>query len=150
MAQSLSRIVVHVIFSTKNRTAVLNDAIRQELYAYMATVLQGLHCPPIEIGGCKDHVHVLCVLSKNMSISDMIKEIKSPTSKWLKSKDPSLDVFYWQTGYGAFSVSESNVEKVQQYIRGQEKHHEKVSFKDEFRAFLKRYNVQFDEEYVWS
>ncbi|MCX8035612.1 MAG: IS200/IS605 family transposase [Candidatus Sumerlaeia bacterium] len=150
MSQSLSRILIHAIFSTKNRIAHLTPAIRRDLYPYAATVLANMGCPPIQIGGMDDHIHIFCVLSKSLSVAQFIENIKKPTSRWLKTKDPALQEFHWQNGYGAFSVSQSRMPNVRQYIRNQEIHHKTVSFQDEFRKFLKEYGVAFDEQYVWD
>ena len=150
MSQSLAKIYVHAIFSTKNRMACLSPGLCQELYPYTATVLQNLDCPPIQIGGVVDHIHILCALSKNLSIKEFIAEIKKPTSKWVKTKDAIFRNFFWQGGYGAFSVSQSQVERVRAYIIGQTEHHRKQTFQDEFRAFLRKYKIPFDERYVWD
>ncbi|KPL07455.1 transposase [candidate division BRC1 bacterium SM23_51] len=150
MPQSLARILVHVTFSTKNRTACLSRAIQKELYAYTAAVLKNLRCSAIQIGGVADHVHILCVLSKNVSVAQLVEAVKKPTSKWLKSKGPAFTGFHWQAGYGAFSVSQSNVEKVRAYIANQEKHHRKLSFEEEFRRLLGKHRVAYDERYLWD
>lgn len=116
----------------------------------MATVLNNLGCAAIEIGGVADHVHVLCRLNKNFSVAKVVEEIKKPTSRWLKTKSPELSEFHWQSGYGAFSVSASEVERVRAYILNQEAHHRKMSFQEEMRAFFERHGVEFDERYVWD
>ena len=150
MAQSLSKIYVHAIFSTKNRLPCLEPAICTELYPYAATVLKNLACRPIQIGGAEDHLHILCILSKNVAVAKLIEEIKKPTSKWLKTKGAAFGKFGWQNGYGAFSVSQSHLESVRTYVAGQEKHHRTVTFQEEFRRFLERYQVEYDERYVWD
>jgi putative transposase len=116
MPQSLSRLLVHIVFSTKARMPVLDESIRGELYQYLAGVLRNLKCPAIKIGGVADHVHVLCLLSKNFALANLVKELKTGSSKWLKTKGPHLHSFHWQNGYGGFSVSESALEAVSQYI----------------------------------
>lgn len=150
MAQSLSKIRVHIIFGTKNRNPCLNPTIRGELYPYTSTVLKNLDCPAITIGGVDDHIHILCTLSKNLSIAQLIEEVKKPTSRWLKSKGAGFHGFHWQNGYGAFSVSQSDVAKVRAYIANQEEHHRTLTFQEEFRRFLKKYQVSYDERYVWD
>ena len=150
MPQSLSKILVHVVFSTKNRAPCLNTGVRDELYRYMAMVLQGLSCAPIKIGGEADHVHILCVLSKNISVAKLVEGVKRPTSKWVKSKRSDLKKFYWQNGYGAFSVSQSHLKQVTDYIANQKQHHRRITFQEEFRRLLKRYQVSYDERYVWD
>jgi REP-associated tyrosine transposase len=151
MPQSLSRVVVHLVFSTKNRTPWLRDAaLRDELYKYMGGILVNAECPPILIGGVEDHVHVLCNLSRKLAIMNLVEEIKTEPSKWLKTKRPDLAEFHWQAGYGAFSVSQSNVESVKTYIANQEQHHKKMSFQDEFRKLCERHGIDIDEKYVWD
>ena len=116
MSQSLSKINIHLVFSTKNRQPLISFEHQSELYAYTATILKNLECPVIVIGGTEDHIHILCVQSKNISLSDLVRQVKATTSKWMKSKSPQFNDFHWQSGYGAFSVSESHVERVRKYI----------------------------------
>jgi len=120
------------------------------MHAYMASILTSNHCPTLQVGGVSDHVHSLFVLSKNHSIASIVWEIKRSTSKWVKGQGLGLRKFHWQEGYGAFSVSQSDVEKVQRYILNQEAHHRRRTFKDEFRGCLKKYEVEYDERYVWD
>jgi putative transposase len=149
MPQSLSKIWTHLIFSTKDRYPFLNDdTIRQEMHTYVASILKSHNCPTLIVGGVADHIHALFVLSKNDSIAAIVYEIKRSSSKLAKIK--GLKKFYWQSGYGAFSVSESNVKAVSKYIERQEQHHRRRTFEQEFREFLKRYNVDYDERYVWD
>lgn len=152
MSQSLSKVLVHIVYSTKNREAFLKDSeIRNELYAYQATVLKNdVDSPALIINGTEDHVHILCQLSRKFAIMDVVKASKTETSKWLKKRDERLKNFQWQAGYGIFSVSESNLAQVKRYISNQEKHHERMTFKDEFREICKRHGIEFDERYVWD
>jgi REP element-mobilizing transposase RayT len=150
MPQSLAQIYVHIIFSTKDRNPFLLPDIRAELFPYTATVLRNLECYPVEVGGVEDHLHILCSLSKNLAVKELMEKVKTPTSKWLKTKSRTLQKFHWQSGYGAFSVSASQLETVSTYIRNQEQHHQKIGFQDEFRKFLKRYKIEYDERYVWD
>ena len=151
MPQSLARVVLHVVFSTKNRVLVLNDAeLRARLHSYMAGVLQNIGCEPILIGGVEDHVHILCNLSRTVTIAGLVEEAKKSPSKWMKEQGPAYGYFYWQGGYGAFSVSQSNVEQVRAYVAGREEHHRQVSFQDEFRALCRKHGVEMDERYVWD
>jgi REP element-mobilizing transposase RayT len=151
MAQSLSQIYVHIIFSTKNRKPFLQDIpSRQRLHKFLAKTCNTLDSPCLEAGGVEDHVHLLCRLSKSSSVSDLIKELKRSSSVWVKTELAGLDEFYWQSGYGAFSISPSHVEALQRYIINQEKHHRRESFQDEFRRLLRKYNIEFDERYVWD
>ena len=149
MSQSLSHLIVHVVFSTKDRRPFLHsEDIRIETYAYMAGTLKNLQCHPIKIGGVADHVHILSSLSKNIAFADMIGRVKGSSSKCLGEK--GMLGFGWQNGYGAFSVSESNVEAVTAYISDQAEHHRKFSYQEELRELLKRHRVAFDERYLWE
>ena len=116
----------------------------------MASILRNHGCPTLQIGGVDDHVHLLFVLSKNSSIAQIVYEVKRGSSKWIKTQGPEFKQFHWQNGYGAFSVSQSHVEQVQRYILRQERHHRKVTFEDEYREFLRRYDVEYEERYVWD
>ncbi|MDI6794871.1 MAG: transposase [bacterium] len=155
MPQSLAKIITHIIFSTKNRTPFLSKEIRPQLYSYMAGILMAgildkCNSKAILIGGVEDHVHILCLLSKNLAPCKIIEEVKKGSSKWIKPHAANLAKFQWQNGYGIFSVRQSNVEVVQKYIAQQEDHHRKISFQDEFRGFLKKYGLEYDERYVWD
>jgi putative transposase len=150
MPQSLSKLTVHIIFSTKNRKNFIKDTIKKELYSYMSGILKNHDSPCITIGGTQNHVHILCVQSKNYSMAKLIEEVKKSSSKWIKTMGNQYSKFRWQNGYGVFSVSQSNVEKVKTYISNQTEHHRKKSFTEEFRNFLKRYEMFFDERYVWN
>ena len=149
MAQSLSKLYVHLIFSTKNRQPVLAPEWRPELWAYLAGAFEGQKCFAKKIGGVADHVHASFELHRTVPVSDLVGEIKVESSKWIKSYGGPPD-FAWQGGYGAFSVSASNLDEVEAYIANQEKHHARVSFQDEFRSFLRKYQVEYDERYVWD
>ena len=150
MGQSLVKNYVHLVFSTKHRQPFILPAIEEELYAYMGGICKALECPPIKIGGYTDHVHILCMLSKKLPLMKLLEEVKSHSSGWIKTKGEEYLGFYWQDGYGAFSVNPSEVELVIQYIANQKEHHGKKTFQDEYRAFLKKYEVEYDERYVWD
>jgi putative transposase len=150
MSQSLARLHVHLVFSTKNRESLLLDSFRDSLHRYLATVLQSRGCPPVLINSLEDHIHILFELSRTVTLSDSVEFIKTTSSKWIKSQGREHSKFAWQTGYGAFAVSESNVAAVSKYIANQKDHHRKKSFQDEYRAFLKRHNISFDEKYLWD
>ena len=152
MPQSLSKVLVHIIYSTKNREALLKDSeIRNQLYAYQATVLKNqVDSPALIIDGTEDHVHILCQLSRKYAIMDVVKASKTETSRWLKKQDERLHEFQWQAGYGIFSVSESKLSEVRQYIANQEEHHKKMTFQDEFRELCRRHGIEIDERYVWD
>jgi REP element-mobilizing transposase RayT len=122
----------------------------QELHSYLGGICKNLECQPIIIGGYTDHIHILCMLSKKIALMKLLEEVKSHSSKWMKTKDESLRNFYWQDGYGAFSVNPSEIDKVIAYISNQREHHKKKTFQDEYRAFLKKYKVEYDERYVWD
>ena len=148
MSQSLAKNYIHLIFATKYRENIIKQTDLSELYAYITGILNHIDCPMICIGGTTNHVHVLCVLNKNMALSKMVEEVKRCSSKWIKSKDPFYRQFGWQNGYGAFSVSQSKVEIVVKYIQNQEEHHKKMLFVDELKMFLREYGVEYKEEYL--
>lgn len=151
MPQSLSKIWTHLVFSTKDRYPFLADeTVRLDMHSYLAKILKANNCPTLLVGGVSDHAHSLFVLSKNHSIASIVWAIKRSSSKWVKTQGASLRKFHWQEGYGAFSVSQSDVERVQRYILNQETHHRRKTFQDEFREFLKKYEIDFDERYVWD
>jgi REP element-mobilizing transposase RayT len=151
MSQSLSNVLLHLVFSTKNRVPYLKDPqIRETLDAYFVGTLKNLESPSLITKSVEDHVHILCQMSKQITISGLIKEIKIATSSWLKKQSRSLKDFHWQSGYGAFSVSQSRVGHVRRYILNQEEHHKTVSFQDELRALLKKHKIEFDERYLWD
>jgi REP element-mobilizing transposase RayT len=151
MPQSLAKILVHSVFSTKDRRPLLQDRmLREELHRYLGGILAQLDCQPIVVGGVEDHVHLLCALSRTCEPAAMIKEAKRASSRWLKTRRPELQNFAWQNGYGIFSVGFSQIGSVRKYIAGQEAHHRKTSFQDEFRQLLRRYEIAFDERYVWD
>lgn len=150
MPQSLARMNVHLVFSTKNRLPYLNDAMREEVHAYMATLLNNLKCTVGFINSVEDHVHILFELSRTVTLSAAVEEVKKNSSKWLKTQGGDLAQFIWQAGYGAFAVSESNVDAVRKYIQNQREHHTKRTFQEEYREFLRRHKILFDERYVWD
>ena len=151
MPQSLAKIIVHTVFSTKERRPLLRDqALRGELHRYLGGILNQLDCQPIIVGGVEDHVHLLSTLSRTRQPAEVVKEVKRGSSPWIKERDPSVRDFCWQRGYGIFSLGFSQIKEVRDYIAGQEAHHRKASFQEEFRALLRRYDIAFDERYVWD
>jgi putative transposase len=151
MPQSLAYVLVHTIFSTKERRAFLqNDILRPEMHRYLAGISANLDCPAIIVGGPADHVHILANQSRTIALADWVKELKRASSLWAKKKSPQWDRFQWQAGYGAFSVSRSQIDRVQKYIASQMDHHRRLSFQDEFRRILKKHDITFDERYVWN
>ena len=150
MSQSLSKIYVHLIFSTRDREPMLLRPFRERVHAYLATVLKNQDCPAVKVGGTSDHVHVLFRLSKNLAVAKVVEEIKTSSSKWIKTQQRGLGGFHWQSGYGGFSVGPTEVGRLTKYIEHQEAHHTAVSFQDEYRKLLTTYEVEYDERYVWD
>lgn len=150
MPQSLAHLHIHLIFSTKNREPWISDAVRDSLHAYMASVLKNLACVPVLLNSVEDHIHLLFNLARTVTISQVVEDVKKSSSKWIKTQGPQFHAFAWQSGYGAFAVSASNVENVRDYIAHQREHHRTKSFQEEFRQFLERHRIVFDERYVWE
>ncbi len=150
MPQSLSKVYLHITFSTKNRERRIDSSIEHRLFEYLGGICKGLECYPVKIGGYQNHVHILCTLSRKISQAVLLEELKKNSSKWIKSIDPKYQNFYWQRGYGVFSVNPAEIDVVIAYISNQEAHHKTKTFEEEYRAFLKKYNVDFDERYVWD
>jgi REP element-mobilizing transposase RayT len=148
MPQSLANILIHAVWSTKERRPLISDGVRVGLHGYMAGILKNIESPALIINTVADHVHVLCQLSKNLAACKLVEEVKKSSTKWLKAQ--GVAAFACQNGYGVFSVSQSNVAAVRKYIEGQAEHHQKRDFRDEFRAFCKRHSVPLDERYVWD
>jgi len=150
MPQSLSRILTHLVFSTKNRAPCLTPEIQCELHPYLAGVLDHIECPALRVGGVEDHVHLFFVLSRTLSIAEVVEKVKTSSSKWIKGKGDLFQDFHWQSGYGAFSVSQSDADAVIAYVQDQARHHQKMSFQEEYRKLLEKYHVSYDERYVWD
>lgn len=151
MPQSLSQMLIHLVFSTKHRQPFITRKIEPELYAYIAAILYDeCYSPALIIGGDKDHLHILYAQSRIWSVAKIVELIKKRSSKWMKTKGEEFKSFQWQTGYGAFSVSRSSADAVKKYISNQKEHHQKHSYKEEFRAFLDKHEIDYDEEYVWD
>ncbi|MEN8117353.1 MAG: transposase [Bacteroidota bacterium] len=150
MSQSLSKIFIHIVFHIKSNSCKIRAEEKQELYAYIGSIIKDNNSIPILINGVEDHVHVLCVMSKNIALSKLVEEIKRHSSRWIKHKDSYYSTFAWQGGYGGFSVSPSLHDTTKRYIENQEQHHKKVSFKEEYLMFLKEYGIDYDEKYLWT
>ena len=150
MAQSLSNIYVHIIFSTKYRQKLIKPEIEDELYKYLGGICKELECYPIKIGGHIDHVHILSSLSKKITLIKYLEEIKKSSSKWIKTKGNFYKDFYWQNGYGAFSVSPPQADNIKQYIETQKEHHKNMTFQEEYIAFLNKYKIDYNEKYLWD
>lgn len=140
----------HIIFSTKHRMPLIHPPHDQALYRYLATVANENHCPALEVGGHVDHVHLLCRMSSRIAPMDLLKALKNHSSRWMKTQGEGLDSFYWQDGYGAFSVSPAGIDRVRHYIQTQQDHHRKRNFQEEYLLFLKKYKVEYDERYLWE
>jgi len=150
MPQSLSKVIIHIIFSTKDREAWLDRDVRPRMHAYVATVCRDLNAEASRVGGLADHLHIVTTLPRIISQAAMVETVKKTSSKWIKGLDPKYRQFYWQRGYGAFSVSPSQLNAVIEYVESQEEHHRTRSFQEEYRDFLRKYGVEFDERYVWD
>jgi putative transposase len=150
MPQSLTKLSTHIIFSTKYRQPMIDANIEAELHAYLGGVCNVMDCIPVKVGGYTDHIHILCLLSRKVALMDLLEEVKKRSSKWIKEKGEAYKNFYWQDGYGAFSVNPYELAVVIRYIERQHEHHSKKTFQDEYRGFLKKYNVEYDERYIWD
>lgn len=150
MAQTLVKLYVHIIFSTKNRADFILAEIEEELFSYIGGISNHNKSKLLAANGTANHIHLLISMSKNIELSELVGDIKRDTSKWIKTKGSAFNRFQWQDGYGAFSVGYTQIEDVKKYIANQKGHHAKVSFEDEFRYFLNKYDVEYDERYVWD
>jgi REP element-mobilizing transposase RayT len=150
MAQTLVNLYVHIIFSTKNRKNLIFPEIEEELFSYIGGIAHNNRSKLIAANGTANHVHLLVSMSKNIELSELVGDIKRDSSKWIKSKGIAYRTFQWQDGYGAFSVGYTQLDDVKKYIANQKRHHADISFEDEFRYFLNKYDVEYDERYVWD
>lgn len=151
MSQSLSKIYIHATFGTRGRFPWINDKIAPKLHAYIASILKENGSPAVIINSVPDHIHVLFRMSKTVTISQLLEDMKKSSSVWMKAQSPETSSFYWQKGYGAFSVSRSGVETVSRYIANQKEHHEHMSYREELEGFMKKYDVdEYDPKYFWD
>ncbi len=150
MPQSLVFNYTHIIFSTKNRYPFIDEQIKDELFKYLGGTCRELECKPIIVGGFKNHVHILTLLSQKIALMKLIEKLKSHSSKWIKSKGKNYEHFYWQRGYAAFSVNPSKIDVVRAYILKQDEHHQTTEFQTEYLNFLRNYNIPHDERYMWD
>ena len=150
MAQSLCKIYLHIIFHVKTTSPQIADEHLDRLHSYIGQLVNTTGCQVIRVGGIGDHVHILCMLSRNENVAHLVEEVKRNSSRWIKTIDARYEKFAWQGGYAVFSVSQSVVDKTIEYVGNQREHHKKQSFRDEYLAFLKSYNVEYDEQYVFS
>jgi REP element-mobilizing transposase RayT len=148
MSQSFVQFYSHIVFHTKNNKNLIQEDIEDELHSYIGGILKNLKSMPVRIGGTSDHLHVLCTLPKTMALADLVEEIKKSSSKWVKSKGERYKNFYWQDGYGGFSVSSFHVEVLKNYISNQKRHHQKISFLEEYKLLLDEYGIEYDEKYL--
>jgi putative transposase len=150
MPQSLSKVILHIIFSTKNREPWLDSEVRPRMHAYLATICHDLGADFVRVCGVPDHVHIVTTLPRTLSQAQLIEQIKKVSSKWIKALDTRYRGFFWQRGYGAFSVSPSQLDSVLEYVNQQREHHRTRTFQEEYRDFLRKHGVDFDERYVWD
>ena len=150
MPQSLSQVILHIVFSTKDRRPWLDPAIRPRMHAYLATLCRDCDCQAYRVGGAADHVHIAARLARTLSQAALLEKIKKTSSAWIKTQGEQYGPFYWQGGYGDFSIGWSQLEALVRYIDGQEQHHRTQTFQEEYRNLLQKYQVEFDERYVWD
>ncbi len=150
MSQSLADVIVHIVFSTKERNPWIQPEIEPELYAYLSATCRNFDSPVIQLNGIADHIHMLLLLGKTIPISKLISEVKTSSSRWLKTKGNQYRDFSWQNGYGAFSVSRPSINGAIKYVASQKNHHKKVTFKEEFLLMLDRAKIKYDEKYLWD
>ena len=150
MSHTYTNILIHALFSTKDRQPWLISDIRDEVFSYLGGTVNELGGQSLLVNGPRDHVHMLFVQPRTLSIADLMEKVKANSSGWVKKRWPSMRYFGWRTGYGAFSVSKSHVEPVERYIRTQEEHHRKLSFQEELLAFLKKQGIEYDPRYVFA
>ena len=150
MSQSLSKLYVHIVFHTKHNQDLIKADIEKELYAYFGGLLKKTKSVPIVINGIENHVHILCIMSKNIALADLLEDLKRNSSRWIKTKGNDYCEFGWQGGYGGFSVSQSKADVVKRYIENQKEHHKTETAEDEYIKFLKEYGIEYDENYLWT
>jgi len=149
MPKSYTNLAYHIVYATKDRKNLIADAMRLQLHEYLGGVIRGEGGKPIRINGTANHIHVLAKLRQDKAVSDVVRAIKANTSKWIKRTFPTNATFAWQDGYGAFTVSQSQIDRVRRYVENQETHHRQTTFEEEFVALLKAHGIEFDERYLW-
>lgn len=150
MPQSLVKNYIHIVFSTKHREDFIDDEIEKELFPYIAVLCKDFESPALQIGGTDDHIHILCILSRKIALMKLVQEIKAHSSKWIKTKGSKYENFFWQNGYGAFSVGKNEINRVINYIKNQRVHHKMQEFKNELIEMLDNHNIEYDERYIWD
>src|SRR3954468_6738966 len=148
MAQTFTRLLVHIVFSTKDRVPLITPDCETDLYAYLGGICRNLDSPLIAAGGTSDHLHLLVSQSKNIALAPLVMNIKKDSSKWLKTKGPRA--FKWQEGYGGFTIGESGVDALVRYIARQKVHHRRQTFQEEFLELLAKYKQIYDPRYIWD
>lgn len=150
MAQSLAQVYIHLVFHTKYSSVTIREEDLPKLFAYIDGIIVNQNAMVIQIGGVPNHIHILCTLPRIVSMANFVEEIKKCSSRWIKTLDSYYSKFAWQGGYGIFSVSASQVQKVKDYVTNQKEHHRKKTFQEEYEAFLKAYNIEYNPEYVFK
>jgi REP element-mobilizing transposase RayT len=150
MPQSLCKIYLHIIFHKKSSSPKIEETHLERLHSYIGELINSTGCQTIQVGGTEDHVHAVCLLSRNENVAHLLEEMKRNSSRWLKTLSPQYKDFSWQGGYAAFSVSESVIEKTVEYVKNQKEHHRKQTFQEEYKMFLQLYHIEYDEKYLFS
>ncbi|MEZ4906689.1 MAG: IS200/IS605 family transposase [Saprospiraceae bacterium] len=150
MGQSLVQNYIHIVFSTKNREKLILPEYEEQLFKYLGGICKNNECNPVQVGGYLDHIHILCILSKKITVSQLLEDLKSNSSKWIKTLDIKMNGFYWQRGYGVFSVSKDRVDTVKRYIKNQKNHHTNITFQDEYKKILEELSIEYNELYLWD
>ncbi|WP_278554889.1 IS200/IS605 family transposase [Elizabethkingia bruuniana] len=150
MPQSLVKNFIHIVFSTKYREDFIDISIENELYAYIGKICKDCESTALQIGGTDNHIHILCLLSRKIALMKLVQEVKAHSSRWIKTKGEKYKDFFWQDGYGAFSVNPKNIFAVRNYIKNQRIHHQEYGFKDEFLGYLQKYKIEYDEKFLWD
>ena len=150
MPQSLVKIYVHIVFSTKHRVDFIDEQVEKEMFSYIAAICKDFESTVLQIGGTDNHIHILCLLSRKIALMKLVQEIKAHSSKWIKTKGKKYEYFFWQDGYGAFSVEEKSLNTIIRYIRNQRIHHQNTDFKNELILILHENKMEYDEKYLWD
>ena len=150
MPQSLVKNYIHIVFSTMHREDFIDENIENELFAYIAAICKDFESTSLQIGGTDNHIHILCLLSRKIALMKLVQEVKAHSSKWIKTKGKKYENFFWQDGYGGFSVSQRNLFATINYIKNQREHHKQQDFKTEFLEIIHKHEMEYDEKYLWD
>jgi len=150
MPQSLSQILLHIVFSTRDRKKLLQSTFKKDLYSYIVGICRSNDSKCYRVGGTENHIHIACTLPRTIAVSKFIAEIKASSSRWINKNHMNEEKFYWQAGFGVFSLGISQLKILTNYIDNQEEHHKEKSFQEEFKILLDKYSVEFQEEYLWN